>query len=288
MARCACKVVAIVSDRWEAQSHRQKPLARRGGSPGVRTALVALACLMAAFPGCLGGAFGSNDAAGPRDYVSSAKYGKWAIELDTVPGKAAPAASLALLEQRLEEVVSKPGGVRIEPGGSLAPRGGTWSQKDLLDTSARERDLHTGGDTATIHLLIVDGNYEDNNVLGVTFLQRARNGNVVSSGPVVLFADVIRRTACPPPLDLCIVPEQSIWSAVLVHEFGHAMGLVNVGAPMQRDHEDDAHPGHSTNDNSVMYFEVETVNVVNAFQGGPPTTFDADDKADLCALGGQC
>lgn len=270
------------------QRHGHKPLANRGQSLVVRVVAVAFVCLAFALPGCLKsiGLAGGGDP-GPADYVSAKKYDKWVIEMDFVEGQEPPAAALTTLESRLEEVVDKPGGVEVQRGETLSARGGSWSQKDILDTDGRTQDRTTGGDTVVLHLMFLDGSYAPNaDVLGVTYTYSS-GGRVTSSGPIAIFSEKIREAACPVPLAPCL-NENAIWTAVLVHEFGHAMGLIDLGAPMQRDHEDDEHPGHSTNQDSVMYYAVETVNVANVFRNGPPTTFDVNDKADLCALGGKC
>lgn len=252
---------------------------------------LAVAALLAAFAltGCLKGTpfDGGLDDPGPADYVSSRDYTRWIIEVDTVRGQEPPSSAFTVLHERLNSVVSKPAGIEVRKDDTLEPRGGVWSQEDVLALSGQSKDVATGGDTVTIHVLVLDGEYEAGNVLGATYHRERSDGTVTSSGPIVLFAETIRDAACPPPLGLCL-NEEAIWQAVMVHEFGHAMGLVNIGAPMQTDHEDDAHPGHSDNRNSVMYYAVETLDVVTVFQGGPPTDFDAEDRADLCALGGKC
>ena len=87
-------------------------------------------------------------------------------------------------------------------------------------------------------------------------------------------------------------PTAFVERAVLVHEFGHAAGLVNLGAPMQAPHEDASHPHHSTNQKSVMYWAVENsaglVGIVNCItlpnDCGIPYQYDDNDKADLRAL----
>lgn len=240
--------------------------------------------LLLGLPGCLNGLTNSADA-GPRDYVSNAKYDKWVIELDITEGKTVPSSALSLLQTRLNEVANKPGGIVVTRDDTLPKRGGTWSQDDLLKTHERTFDGKTGGDTVYLHLMVVDGTYEDSNVLGVTYSRATSSGKVVSTGPIVLFADRIN-SVCNV---LCVTfGSNEIWQAVLVHEFGHAMGLVDNGAPMQRNHEDPEHPGHSNNQASVMYYAVETTSIATVFQNGPPTQFDANDKSDLCALGGKC
>lgn len=255
----------------------------------VRVALVSALVAAVALTGCLKGTpfdAGVGDP-GPADYVSSRDYTRWIIELDIVRGMDPPSSALTVLHDRLAEVVSKPDGIEVRKDETLDPRGGVWTQEDVLATSERTQDVGTGDGTVSIHVLVLDGEYQTANVLGATYHRERSDGTVTSSGPIVLFAETIRDAACPPPLGLCL-NEEAIWQAVFVHEFGHAMGLVNIGAPMQTDHEDDAHPGHSDNRNSVMYYAVETLDVITVFQGGPPTTFDDDDRADLCALGGKC
>lgn len=69
--------------------------------------------------------------------------------------------------------------------------------------------------------------------------------------------------------------------SVLAHEVGHLLALVNVGYRSRIAHEDPAHPHHSNNDESVMYWAVEDVSIRNILGGGPPSDFDDADRADL-------
>ena len=252
----------------------------------MRSVALAVLCLAVATSGCLGsgggGLFGGGGP-GPKDYVSDDRYTKWVIEVDIIQGQEPPAGVLDFVKSRLASVVSKPDGIEVRIDETLQPRGGTWSQKDLLDYSDAHFQTATSGKTAAIHLLFVDGTYEQGDVLGATFSRESSSGKVVSTGPVIIFSESIEG-GC---LALCLTGTGPAFRAVVTHEFGHAIGLVNNGVPMQRDHEDEAHPGHSSNSGSVMYWEVETTGIFN-LAGGPPTDFDADDRADLCAAGGRC
>ncbi len=42
--------------------------------------------------------------------------------------------------------------------------------------------------------------------------------------------------------------------STIVHEMGHAFGLVNNGVPMTTSHQDSAHGAHCTNQDCVMYY----------------------------------
>lgn len=249
---------------------------------------VAVLCLAVASSGCLGsggGLFGGGP--GPKDYVSDDDYTKWVIEVDSIQGQAPPAGVLDFVKGRLAAVVSKPDGIEVRIDDALPARGGTWSGKDVLDYSKAHFQADTSGKTAAIHLLFVDGRYEQEGVLGATFSRETNSGKVTETGPIVIFADAIR-DGCGP---ICLSGTTPAFRSVVVHEFGHAIGLVNNGIDMVDPHEastcnGQADQGHSSNSNSVMNCDVETSGIFNL--RAPPDDFDADDKADLCNAGGKC
>lgn len=252
--------------------------------------------LVFAMSGCLRGVLGTDSGAGPVDYVSAKTYTKWVIEVDTVEGMAAPSAAMDTLKQRLQSVANKPDGIDIVYDDSLPARGGTWSLKDVTDFSRAHMDTATSGKTAALHLMFLDGSYANGNVLGVTVSKVSATGKVIATGPIAIFSQALRNACSPVGVPPCFDALPG-WKAVLVHEFGHAMGLVDNGIPMVEPHEastctvgsqtyeDD---GHSDNQNSVMFCTVEQANLFTFFSGGPPTDFDAKDRADLCAAGGKC
>ena len=77
---------------------------------------------------------------------------------------------------------------------------------------------------------------------------------------------------------------EKIENSVLVHEAGHLLGLVNLVYTSPADHEDSDHPGHSNNEDSVMYWAIESASISNFFDNELPTEFDSDDIADLEGL----
>ena len=62
------------------------------------------------------------------------------------------------------------------------------------------------------------------------------------------------------------------------------LGLVNLVYTSPIDHEDPDHKGHSNNDDSVMYWAIESNNVGNFITGNLPTEFDNADKSDLAGM----
>lgn len=118
-----------------------------------------------------------------------------------------------------------------------------------------------------VRLLLVRGTFGgDEDVLGV-----ALRGDLIA-----LFRDSIASASTP------LISGRSIEDAVLLHEIGHLLGLVDVALDTGR--ADPEHPGHSKNRDSVMYWAVESGVVTQVLEGGPPKDFDAADLGDLLAL----
>ncbi|HLF16876.1 MAG TPA: hypothetical protein VI796_05540 [Candidatus Thermoplasmatota archaeon] len=231
---------------------------------------------MLALPGCLDGFLG-EESVGPRDYLRDSTYTRWVIEMDYVEGERPSDDVLNLLQQRMAALAHKPDGVAVERGDELDATGDVWTAESLRELSRDHRTVDTGGSTVATHVLFLDGSYTDEDALGVT----------LGHGLVAIFSERVREV-CPalavPP---CLYTAEDILRAVVVHEFGHVLGLVNNGVPMQTDHEDEGHPGHSDSPDSVMYWAVETADVLQRLSGGLPTQFDANDRADLREAGGK-
>jgi hypothetical protein len=91
-----------------------------------------------------------------------------------------------------------------------------------------------------------------------------------------VFSDQVAASSTP------IVSRSEIEDAVLMHELGHVLGLVDLARNTGR--ADPEHPGHSKNQRSVMYWAVESSLIGQVLTGSPPKDFDQQDLADLRAL----
>ncbi len=166
-------------------------------------------------------------------------------------------------------VVRQVSGKRVSESGSVSIPGGArdWTARELRSTADRLGKATQGGNQAVIRTLFVRGTFEGNDgVLGA-----ALRGDVVA-----IFTDSVAAAETP------LVGGGAIEAAVLMHEIGHLLGLVDLVRDTGRD--DPGHPGHSRNEGSVMYWAVESSVVTQVLQGGPPRDFDAEDLADLAAL----
>jgi hypothetical protein len=265
--------------------------------PGVRVALVVAVALAVSLSagGCLTMVLGGGGP-GPTDFVTSKTYTKWVIEVDSVQGQGPPSGLLDFVKGRLGSVADKPDGIEMRVDESAMPGhgSGSWSIKDIEQTSDAHQGTHTSGNTAVLHLLFLDGHSEGDSdgarVLGST-LTYSSGGHVAKTGPIAIFSQSIKDSCTLLSSSPCTDPAP-IWRAVLVHEFGHAMGLVNNGIPMVKNHEASTCNGnpdhkHSANTGSVMNCSVESGNLLGVFGSNIPNDYDGDDRADLHAAGGK-
>lgn len=123
-----------------------------------------------------------------------------------------------------------------------------YSSSDILAISDQHRGTNLTSNKLGIYIVYVDGYFlingeENRNVLGVSI------GN---TGVVAIFKPVIDANTFGTSNTKAFTEQ-----TVLIHEAGHALGLVNNGLPLQSDHHDQEHGAHCTNKDCVMYWANE-------------------------------
>jgi len=242
----------------------------RGVAVAVVFALVAASVLAA---GC------SKAGVAADQFLSETQYTRLLIEIDHQQGKAPHSSAVDLLRTRIEERCNKPAGLQVETK-PFTESDSVWTIEEIRALENEKRDHQASGSTAVLYILYIGGRYENDKVIGVQY----------GSSSFALFKDTMATAANPTnPLIPLSFTAVDVERSVIVHEFGHVLGLVNHGTAMVRDHEDKdpKNRGHSSNKDSVMYYAVESLFVSQVFTGPPPTQFDEDDKADLRAAGGK-
>ncbi|HEX2029469.1 MAG TPA: hypothetical protein VHF25_15885 [Nitriliruptorales bacterium] len=191
------------------------------------------------------------------------------VEVDVQEGAEPDPAAIDHLVGVLGEVVDKPGGISDAGGNVFSSERSTWTDADLRAAAQQHRSQRSTADTVAIHLLYVRGRFAQEDTLGL-----ARNASEVA-----LFPDRWRQT-----LGQLLGGARQVEEAVVVHELGHLLGLVNLSYRSEVDHEDPEHPGHSSSQGSVMYWAIESTAIGQVFDGPPPDRFDEADRADIEGL----
>lgn len=203
--------------------------------------------------------------------LRSNSFTSMVIEIDHAPGYRPFSSSTDLLVERLESVCDKPAGITIKFNEVTFEHEGAWTADDVREEGWKHKDTSPlDGSVLRWQLLFPEGTYQEASVLGVA----------VDASTVALFSDSIDESDGPfgrPSVE-------DVENSVIVHEVGHLLGLVNLVYTSPVAHEDSDHPGHSNNDDSVMYWAIESMDLANFFFGTLPTEFDDDDLADLAGL----
>lgn len=195
-------------------------------------------------------------------------YRELIIEIDHAPGYNPESSTVSLLKERLGQVCDKPDGIRIELNEVDFSETNTWTAEKVRDIGHETMDNDPQTSVLRWHVIMPEGKYSDESVLGVA----------VDASTIALFSDSIDdATSIFNPR----ISSEDIENSVMVHEFGHLLGLVNLVYTSPADHEDSQHPGHSNNEDSVMYWAIETFTVDAWFSGDLPTEFDQDDLNDM-------
>jgi hypothetical protein len=208
-------------------------------------------------------------------FVRSAPYAKVVIEILATKSATPSQAATDHLVAVMGDLLDKSGGVTVmhDP-----PIDDVTTPMSLTQASAIEDASRTQfalGDTIVFYYLVVSTNSSDDTansqILGYSYRPSS----------MVVFQKSIDDNAGAigqPSRDV-------VESTVVAHEFGHILGLVNAGTPMQTPHEDPAHPKHDTNSACLMYWSNNSsAGLANLFTGGNIPDYDANCRADLAAL----
>lgn len=183
------------------------------------------------------------------------------IEIDATPGESMTTQARNALAARADEHGNKQSVAFAS--GSTVPGQDVYSTADLRSLMEAHRAVWSTPDRAAVYVMMLSGRHENDGVVGIAF----------NASAYAIFPDQLSG-------GLLGLNYANFEEAVVVHELGHLYGLVNLTGHGAF-HEDPERPGHSANEDSVMFWAVESTVVEDVFDGGPPRDFDDDDEEEM-------
>lgn len=211
--------------------------------------------------------------ASANELLSDSEFKSLKIEIQFMTGFEPNPSSISHLQNFLSAHLNKPTGINIitrEISGAVSS---VLSIDQVLGVERANRTVFTIGDQIGVYLLITNGNYTDNNVLGAAY----RNSSMV------LFGKNIKDNSG----NIGQPARTKLESTVIEHEIGHLLGMVDLGSPMQTNHKDLSHGNHCNNNNCLMYYSSDTREILGFLLSGNIPNFDANCLGDLRANGGK-
>jgi len=213
-----------------------------------------------------------------NDLLSDNIFKSMVIEVVYVQGFEPTTAAINDFVAFLNNRTFKPQGITVIKRAIPSPGKATYTTADISAIEDANRTKYNTADQIAVWLFFTDGasssDSGNNFVIGTAY----RNTSIV------IFEKTVQSLTNSP-----LKPNRSlVESTVVNHEFGHILGLTNLGTTMQTDHEDKDHPKHCITQTCLMFWQAESSSgMMNMLSGGSAPTLDAQCLADLKANGGK-
>ena len=210
-----------------------------------------------------------------NDILSDDTFKSMVIELVYVEGYEPTQAAIDNFVSFLTNRIYKPSGISVTKRAITSLGQDTYSIETIADIEREERKNYNTTNKIAIWAYFTDGKSDkdtaENVVLGTAYWNTS----------FVIYEETIRGLSNSP-----LEPSRSLLeSTVINHEFGHILGLTNLGTPMQTDHEDTEHEHHCNVQSCLMYWATESKVSLGNMSTVPQ--LDAQCIADLQANGGK-
>lgn len=142
----------------------------------------------------------------------------------------------------------------------------SWTADEILDLARANRSGFSSSTHSYFYIVFLKGNFSDGSKVVPTTIGVSMGNTTV----LAIFKDVVRSMGTglgttAGGVNLAEAVPKYVEQATMVHEMGHALGLVENGLPMKVAHKDSAHGAHCDNQDCVMYWVNEGASDMVAF-----------------------
>lgn len=213
-----------------------------------------------------------------HDLLSDSNFRSLIIEVAYVDGFAPTQAAIDNFVSFLESRTYKPDGIFVTT--TMIPSTGntTFTTQEIIAIENANRTKYNSGNQIAVWAFFTDGESASNSSNGVVL------GTAYKNTSFVIFEETIHDLS-----NSAFEPNRSMLeTTVITHEFGHILGLTNLGTDMQTPHEDAEHQKHCQVESCLMHWSAETGSgLENLMNSGSAPQLDAQCIADLQANGGK-
>jgi len=213
-----------------------------------------------------------------NDLLSDDTFTSLIVELVYVESYKPTQSAINNFRSFLEARINKLNGITIETRAINSPRTTPYTIEDIINIEDENRTKFNTNNQIAVWAFFADGSSANNSNNGLVLGTAYRNTSFV------IFEETIQELS-----GNALQPSTSILeTTVITHEFGHILGLTNLGAPLQSNHEDTEHPKHCNAESCLMYWSAETDSGLSNLIGvSSAPELDTQCIADLQANGGK-
>ena len=213
-----------------------------------------------------------------NDLLSDKKFKSMVIEVVYVTGFEPSNAAINNFVSFLTARTYKPNGISVIKRSIPPPGNSPYTNEEIVSIEDANRTKYNTSDQIAVWAFFADGKSSKDTDTSVILGTAYRNTSFV------IYEQTIQNLSNSP-----FEPNRSLLeTTVITHEFGHILGLTNLGTALQSNHEDAAHPKHCIEKTCLMYWSSETGGgISNMVSSGAAPQLDAQCIADLRANGGK-
>ena len=212
------------------------------------------------------------------DLLAEDTFKSMVVEVVYVQGYEPSTAAINNFVTFLNERVNKSQGITIVKREIASSGKATFTNEEIIAIEDANRTKYNSSNQIAVWAFFADGESSSNTSSGLVLGTAYRNTSFV------IYEKTIQGLSDSP-----FKPSRSLLeTTVMTHEFGHILGLTNLGAKLQSNHEDTDHAKHCNVESCLMYWSAESGSgITNMVSGGSAPKLDAQCLADLKANGGK-